>query len=67
MVMATRTDLVKLVEEIMSTSACRIDFDSLLRRVESHSGGVDVAKLIFDPPDGKSLTAEEIVDRFLQK
>lgn len=57
-----REQLVQMVREIKSASACMVDFDSMLNRLESKFGDPRISELIFDPPGGTPLTAEQIVD-----
>lgn len=57
-----RAQLVKMVREIKSASACMVDFDSMLNRLESKFGDPRISELIFDPPGGTPLTAEQIAD-----
>ena len=59
--------LVLLVREIQQASACTSDFDALMNRAEKKFGSKEIGRLIFDPPDGKRLTAEEIVDIAISK
>lgn len=57
-----RQQLVEMVREIQCASACMVDFDSMLNRLESKFDDPRISELIFDPPGGKPLTAEQIVD-----
>ncbi len=57
-----REQLIQMVREVQSASACVIDFDALMNRVEKQSGNKQIGQLIFNPPGGTPLTAEEIVD-----
>ena len=57
-----REQLVQMVREIKSASACMVDFDSMLNRLESKFGDPRISELIFDPPGGTPLTAEQIAD-----
>lgn len=59
--------MVQLVREVQQASACMMDFDALMTRVEKKFGNKQVGKLIFDPPGGKMLSAEEIVDTLLNE
>ena len=65
--MPTRQQLVQMVDQVMNASACMVDFDSMLQRLEKQFPGVDIGQMIFDPPSGKRLTAEQVVDQALQK
>lgn len=60
-----REELIRLVRQIACASACTMDFDALLNRLERQVPHPDVGRLIFDPPGGKPLTPEEIVDAAL--
>ena len=62
-----RKQLIELVHQIMVVSACVTDLDALLNRFEANVEYPGAGKLIFDPPGGKRLTAEEIVDLALRK
>ena len=44
-----------------------MDFDALMNRVEKQFGDKQIGRLIFDPPGGTPLSAEEIVDIALSK
>jgi hypothetical protein len=57
-----REQLIELVKEIKRTSGCVVDLDGMINRLESSCEIPGVAELIFCPPDGKDLSAEEIVD-----
>ena len=43
-----------------------VDFDALISPLEKQFPGVDIGKLIFDPPSGKRMQAAEIVDEALR-
>ena len=43
-----------------------VDFDALIGPLEKQFPGVDIGKLIFDPPSGKRMQAAEIVDEALR-
>ena len=62
-----REQLVQLVREVQNASACSMDFDALMNRVEKQFGDKQIGRLIFDPPGGTPLSAEEIVDIALSK
>ncbi len=62
-----RDELIRLVQHIMSTSGCIVDVDALLGKLEANVPHPNVSQLIFDPPSGKRMTAEEIVDEALGK
>lgn len=57
-----RNTLIELVREVQNASACIVDFDALMNRLEEKTGYTEIGMLIFDPPGGKKLSAEEIVD-----
>jgi len=46
----------------MTTSGCIVDVDALLSRLEQNVPHPNVSELIFNPPSGKAMTAEQIVD-----
>lgn len=58
----TRDDLIRLVDHIMTTSGCVVDVDALLGKLEASVPHPNVSELIFNPPSGKRMTAEQIVD-----
>ena len=58
----SREELIRLVEHIMSASGCIVDLDALLNQFEENVGHPNASELIFNPPSGKKMTAEEIVD-----
>ncbi|MEM7455033.1 MAG: hypothetical protein AAF456_11845 [Planctomycetota bacterium] len=60
-----RDELVRMVDHVMKTSGCIVDVDGLISQLEKHLPGCDIGRLIFDPPDGKRLSAAEIVERAL--
>ena len=62
-----REELIQMVRVVQQTSACVTDFDALMNRLEEKLGNREIGKLIFDPPSGKRLSAEEIVDLALNK
>ena len=62
-----RKQLIELVQHIMVVSACVTDLDALLNQFEANVRYPNASKLIFDPPSGKRLTAEEIVDFALRE
>ena len=61
----TREELIQLVQHIMTTSGCVVDVDGLLHKLEANVPHPNVSQLIFNPPSGKRMTAEEIVDEAL--
>ena len=60
-------ELAELVDTIRSSAGCRTDIDQLLQKLESATGYSEVGTLIFCPPDGRELTATEIVEISLQR
>ena len=62
-----RAELIRLVQHIMTTSGCVVDLDALLNQLESNVPHPNVSGLIFNPPNGKAMTAEEIVDEALKQ
>ena len=62
----TKDELVAMVDTVMKTSACVTDFDALMSPLEKQFPGVDIGRLIFDPPSGKRMTATEIVELALE-
>ena len=66
MAQLSRDELIRLVQHIMTTSGCVVDVDALLARLESNVPHPNVTELIFNPPGGKAMTAEEIVDEALK-
>ena len=63
----TREELIRLVQHIMTTSGCVVDVDALLGKLESNLPNSNVSELIFNPPSGKVMTAEQIVDEALHQ
>ena len=57
-----RDALVRLVNQIMTSSGCMMDVDGLIATFEKNVPYADAGELIFHPPSGKAMTAEEIVD-----
>ena len=66
MAQLNRDELIRLVQHIMTTSGCIVDVDALLGKLESNMPHSNVSELIFNPPSGKAMTAEEIVDEALK-
>ena len=62
----TKAQLISMVDSVMKASACMVDFDALMGPLEKQFPGVDIGQLIFDPPSGKRMKAEEIVDEALR-
>ena len=62
----TKDQLIAMVDSVMKSSACMVDFDALMGPLEKEFPGVDIGKLIFDPPSGKRMQAAEIVDEALR-
>ena len=57
-----RDALVRLVNQIMSSSGCMMDVDVMIATFEQNVPYQGAGELIFHPPSGKAMTAEEIVD-----
>lgn len=62
----TKDELVAMVDAVMKSSACTMDFESLIGPLEKQFPGVDIGQIIFNPTSGKRLTAEEVVEIALQ-
>ncbi len=62
-----RAQLIQMVQQIQNSSACVMDFDGMMSRLEQKIGDSQIGNLIFDPPGGKALTAEEIVEQSLRR
>ncbi|MEM9409826.1 MAG: hypothetical protein AAGA30_01860 [Planctomycetota bacterium] len=62
-----RTSLIKLVERIQTESGCIVDLDALISQFEKAAPNAEASQWIFDPPDGRRKTPEEIVDFALTK
>ncbi|MGC4068451.1 MAG: bacteriocin immunity protein [Polyangiaceae bacterium] len=62
----TRDELVGIVRRIMTAHGSEEQLDELLATLESNVPHPAVSDLIFYPPDGHDLTADEIVDQALQ-
>ena len=62
----TKAELIAMVDAVMKSSACMVDFDALISPLEKQFPGVDIGRLIFDPPSGKRMQAAEIVDEALR-
>jgi hypothetical protein len=61
-----RDELIRLVEHITNASGCITDVDSLLNQFDANVPMPNASQLIFDPPNGRKMTAEEIVDLALE-
>ncbi len=57
-----RAALIRLVHQIMTSSGCMVDVDGMIATFERSVPYPDAGELIFHPPSGKAMTAEEIVD-----
>ena len=57
-----RDQLIRLVQNIMTTSGCMVDMDALICKLEANVPHPDPSSLIFNPSSGKAMTAAEIVD-----
>lgn len=62
-----RERLIEMVRRIQNASACVVDFDSMLNQLEEKLQDKQISQLIFDPPGGTPMSAEEIVDQALAK
>lgn len=60
-----REELIEMVREVQNASACMVDFDLMLSRLEAKFGDPRIGELIFDPPGGTPLSAAQIVDMML--
>ena len=61
-----KQSLIKLVHRIQTESGCMIDLDGLIGQFEESVPNPEASRWIFDPPDGKRKTPEEIVERALK-
>jgi len=57
----SESELTDLVRQIASSSACMMDFDALVSKLEQNVPHPNASELIFNPPGGKVLSPEEIV------
>ena len=57
-----RAGLIRLVEHIIKSSGCIMDVDALLTQFDNNVPMPEASRMIFDPPDGRRRSAEEIVD-----
>jgi len=57
-----RDALIRLVNQIMTSSGCMMDVDGMIATFEKNVPYEGASELIFHPPSGKAMTAEEIVD-----
>ena len=62
----TNEQLVDLVRQIANSSACMMDFDALVSKLEQNVPHPNASELIFDPPGGKVLPPEKIVQIALE-
>ena len=58
----SKDDLIRLVDRIQNESGCIVDLDSLITRFEQSVPNPEISAWIFDPPDGKRKSPEEIVN-----
>ena len=56
-----KEQLTDLVRQIASSSACTMDFDALVSKLEQNVPHPNASELIFNPPGGKVLSPEEVV------
>lgn len=64
---ARREKLVRLVTRIQSESGCIVDVDALIEQFEQAVPNSAASQYLFDPPDGKPRTPDEIVDIALDR
>lgn len=64
---AQREKLLRLVNRIQNESGCIVDVDALIDQFERAVPNPAASQYLFDPPDGKSRTPDEIVDIALGK
>ena len=57
-----REMLIRLVNRIQNESGCIVDLDALINKFEKSVKYPSASRLIFDPPDGRRRSPEEIVD-----
>ena len=62
----SENELVELVQQIANSSACMMDFDALVSKLERNVPHPNASELIFNPPGGKVLSPEEIVRMALE-
>lgn len=60
-----REELVRLVRRITATDGTEAEQDALLELLEQNVPHPEVSDLIYYPPGGIELSAEEVVDRAL--
>ncbi len=58
---ARREKLVRLVNRIQTESGCIVDVDALIDQFEQAVPNPAASQYLFDPPDGKPRTPDEIV------
>ena len=56
-------ELVQLVSRIRTASGCMIDLDGLLGEFEDNVVDASASQLIFNSPEGRTLSPEEVVAR----
>ena len=61
-----KEDLVELVRKILAAEGSEEEQDEMLNTLERNVPDPNVSDLIYYPPEGKQLTAEEIVERALR-
>jgi hypothetical protein len=57
----SEAELIELVQRISGASACMMDFDALVSKLEQNVPHPNASELIFNPPGGTVLSAEEVV------
>ena len=45
-----RERLIEMVRKVQTASACMVDFDAMLNRLEEKLQDKEISRLIFDPP-----------------
>jgi len=61
----TRQELIEVARGLLAASESEAEFDRLLDVLERNVPHPTVSDLIFHPPDGIELSAEEVVDSAL--
>lgn len=60
-----RKHLVSIVQQIMDADGTEAELDNLMQELETSVPDPGVSDLIYYPPDGVGLTAEQVVDKAL--
>jgi hypothetical protein len=61
----TKGELIELIRRISNADGTEAELDAMMEKIERGVPHPEVSDLIFYPPEGKELTAEEIADRAL--